>query len=239
MARRSVLVAAFCAFAAGASATSALAHEGNPNYESLVTAVTPPIPGFSVEVLNGDDRLEVQNAGTSTVTIDGYSRDPYIRMSPGGTVAVNLRSPAHYLNQDRFSGTTGPPTATARAARAAPQWRVVARTGRYEFHDHRMHWMAQGTPQQVTDKAKRTKIVDWHVPVHAQGATGSIDGSLFWRGAEPGAPVGAYLALAAFALLGGAAVIVVRRRQRAGGPGDTGASAGAPVPTKPRRGEAW
>ena len=231
MARRIARAAALCALAAGIPATSALAHEGNPNYESLVTGVTPAIPGFRVQVLNGDDRLEVENGGSSTVTIDGYNRDPYIRMSPGGRVEVNLRSPAYYLNQDRFYGTKVPASATAKAARAAPRWKVVTRAGRYEFHDHRMHWMAKSVPRQVTDRAKRTKIVDWQVPVHAEGATGAISGSLLWRGTEPGAPIGAYIAFVAIALLGGAAVVVVRRRRAAGG-----------APAKPRskpRKEAW
>ena len=218
MARRIACAAALCALAAGIPATSALAHEGNPNYESLVTGVTPQVPGFRVQVLNGDDRLEVENGGSRTVTIEGYNRDPYIRMSPGGTVAVNLRSPAYYLNQDRFYGTKVPASANAKAARATPQWSVVTRTGRYEFHDHRMHWMAKSVPQQVADKAKRTKIVDWQVPVHAAGAAGSISGSLFWRGAEPGAPIGAYIGFGAIALLGAAAVVIVRRRRAVAGP---------------------
>ena len=47
MARRIAVAAALCALAAGIPATSALAHEGNPDYESLVRAVTPPIPGFT------------------------------------------------------------------------------------------------------------------------------------------------------------------------------------------------
>lgn len=226
MARRIALAAALCALAVAISATSAAGHAGNPNYESLVRAVTPAIPGFTVEVLNGDDRLEVQNTGKSTVTIDGYSKDPYLRLKPDGTVEVNRRSPAYYLNKDRFDTGTVPPSADAKAA---PQWSVVARTGRYEFHDHRMHWMAKSVPQQVTDKAKRTKIVDWHVPLHAQGANGEIRGELFWRGSGPGAPVGAYIAFGALALLGGAAVVIVRRR-RSGAASGGGASP---------RGEAW
>jgi hypothetical protein len=238
MARRIARVAALCALAAGIPATSAHAHAGNPNYESLVNAVTPPIPGFRVQVLNGDDRLEVENGGASTVTIEGYNRDPYIRMSPGGKVEVNLRSPAYYLNQDRYSGTKVPASANAKAARATPQWSVVTRAGRYEFHDHRMHWMATGVPQQVTDKAKRTKVVDWRVPVHAGNAAGAIEGSLFWRGAEPGAPVGAFIAFGAFLALSGAAVIIVRRR-RSADPGGAGGAAGTgSAPAKPPK-EAW
>jgi hypothetical protein len=233
MARRIAVAAALCALAAGIPAPSASAHAGNPNYESLVRGVTPPIPGFSVDVLNGDDRLEVQNTGTSTVTIDGYDGEPYVRMSAGGTVEVNVRSPAYYLNHDRTNDTKVPPSADAKAP---PQWRVVARTGRYEFHDHRIHWMAARLPQQVTDKTKRTKVVDWRVPVHAQGASGAINGALFWRGSGPGAPVGAFIALGAIILLGGAVVLVVRRR-RAAGPGGPGDTTGT-VPATPRE-EAW
>ena len=122
MARRIACAAALCALAAAIPATSAFAHAGNPNFESLVNGVSPAIPGFTVEVLNGDDRLGVMNTGPRTVTIDGYSKDPYVRMSPDGTVAVNLRSPAYYLDQERDYGTVKVPAgATAAAARAHPQ----------------------------------------------------------------------------------------------------------------------
>jgi hypothetical protein len=219
MARRTVLGAALCALAAGLLTASASGHAGSPNYESLVRDVTPQIPGFSVEVLNGDDRLAVQNAGRSTVTIDGYQREPYLRLRPDRTVEVNLRSPAYYINQDRFFGTKVPASADPKGA---PQWKVVERAGRYEFHDHRMHYMAKNVPQQVKDRSKRTKIFDWRVPLHTDAATGQISGELFWRGSGPGAPVGAFIALGALVLLGGASVVVVRRRRRASGAGGSG-----------------
>ena len=240
MARRTAAAAALCALALGIPAGFASAHEGNPDYESLVRGVTPPIAGFSVEVLNGDDRLGVRNTGRQTVTIVGYNEEPYIRMRPGGKVEVNLRSPAYYLNQDRFYGAKVPASAKAGVA---PRWRTVARTGRYEFHDHRMHWMAKRTPEQVTDKAKRTKIFDWSVPLRAQGAAGAITGELYWRGTGSAAPAGAYLALGALVLLGGAAMVVVRRRRRSAAA--SGADAGRPEgdaggspPVAPRK-EAW
>jgi hypothetical protein len=223
MARRT-LVAAIIALAAFIPAASAFAHAGNPNYESIVRAVKPPIPGFSVEVLSGDDRLAVANHGASTVTIDGYNREPYVRLAPDGTVAVNMRSPAYYLNKDRFTGGTVPASADAKAA---PDWQVVERTGRYEFHDHRMHWMAQNVPTQVKDRSARTKIFDWKVPVRAGATKGAIDGELFWRGSSGGPPAGAFVGLAALVLLGGSSVLVVRRRRAAAG------TAGAP------REEAW
>jgi hypothetical protein len=207
MARRT-LAAALVAFAALIPATSAFAHAGNPNYESVVRGVTPPIKGFSVEVLSGDDRLAVTNKGSSTVTIDGYNREPYVRLAPDGTVAVNLRSPAYYLNKDRFSGGTPPSSANPKAA---PDWRVVERSGRFEFHDHRMHWMAKTVPSQVKDRSARTKIFDWKVPLRAGATAGAINGQLFWRGSSGGPPAGAFAALAV--LLGAGCVVVVRRRR--------------------------
>ena len=219
MARRT-LAAALCALAALTFPTSASAHDGSPDYESSVLGVTPPIEGFTIEVLNGDDRLGVANRGSSTVTIEGYNGEPYVRMDPDGDVAVNLRSPAYHLNQDRFLGAKVPVTADADAA---PRWRVVERTGRYEFHDHRLHWMAKRVPEQVQDRSARTKIFDWKVPLRVGTTTGSIDGELFWRGSSGGAPVGAFGVLGVLVALGAAAVVVVRRRRSAGAP----------------RGEAW
>lgn len=230
MARRIALAAALCALAAGLTAPFAYAHSGSPDYESIVRGVTPPIPGFAVEVLNGDDRLEVRHTGSSTVTIDGYAKEPYLRLLPGGMVEVNLRSPAYYLNQDRFYGATVPDEADPKRP---PRWKVVARTGRYEFHDHRMHYMGRSVPQQVTDEGRRTKVFGWSVPLHTASASGAIRGELFWHGARSGAPVGAFVGLGALALLGAAAAVVVRRRRRSdGGDGDR-----APVPAP--RAEAW
>jgi LPXTG-motif cell wall-anchored protein len=221
MARRIVVAGALCALAAAVPAGSASAHAGNPNYESLVRGITPQIPGLSVEVLNGDDRLEVHYNGTQTVTVEGYNHDPYLRLRSGGIVEVNLRSPAYYLNQDRFLGAKVPAIADPKAP---PRWQLVAHTGRYEFHDHRMHWMATGVPEQVKDRSKRTKIVDWRVPLRAQGTSGAITGELFWRGSGPGAPVAAFVALGAIMLLGGALVVLVRRR-RASAAGEPGSEA--------------
>jgi hypothetical protein len=191
--------------------------------ESLVRAVTPGIPGFTVAVLNGDDRLAVENHGSQTVTIYGYNEEPYLRMTPDGKVAVNLHSPAYYLNQDRLSDVKVPASADPKAA---PQWKVVSLTGRWEFHDHRMHWMAASDPPQVKDRAKRTKIFDWKVPVRTATATGFIEGQLFWRGSSGGPPAALIGVFVAILGLSAAAIVVARRRR------------GSAAPSAPRE-EAW
>jgi hypothetical protein len=205
------LIAAVSTLFALAAAPAANAHQGNPNYRSVVDRVTPNIPGLRLQVLNLDDRLELQNTTGRTVTIQGYQGEPYARVLGDGTVEVNHNSPAFYLNDSRTSTGTVPANATAGAT---PDWQVVDRAGHFQWHDHRIHWMSAIAPQQVKDKSKRTKVFDWRVPVQVGSTKGAIDGTLFWAGTGGGgAPVAAYGALGAIALLGLGAVAVVRRRR--------------------------
>ena len=205
------LIAAVSALIALSAAPAANAHQGNPNYRSVVERVVPKLPGLRLQVLNLDDRLELQNTTGKTVTIGGYQGEPYARVLGDGTVEVNRNSPAFYLNDSRTS--TGTVPANAKAG-ATPSWQLVDRAGRFQWHDHRIHWMSSIPPQQVKDKSKRTKVFDWKVPLEVGTTKGSIDGTLFWAGTNGGgAPVGAYAGLAAIALLGLGAVVVVRRRR--------------------------
>ena len=195
------------------AATPALAHEGNPNYKSEVREVAPALQGLEAQVLNGDDRIVVSYDGAEPLVVEGYRDEPYLRFSPDGRVEVNRRSPAAYLNQDRYAKVALPAQADHEAA---PQWETVADTGRYDWHDHRIHWMGEGTmPPQVEDEGERTKVFDWDIPMAAAGQPLAVRGTLTWLGKEGGGfPLGAALSLGG-ALLGGAALIVVVRRRRA------------------------
>ena len=76
---------------------------------------------------------------------------------------MNRRSPAAFLNEDRFADAEVPDSARPRAE---PQWETVAENGRYGWHDHRIHWMSQTPPQPVReDESRRVKIFDWSVPM--------------------------------------------------------------------------
>lgn len=207
------LLPVVCAAAAlVALPTPAPAHEGNPDFISTVRSVTPPIEGFAVSVVNGDDSLEAVHRGGATVTVLGYKNEPYIRMDPDGTVSVNLNSEAYYVNQDRYHGADVPAGADIGAA---PEWKQVASNGRFNWHDHRMHYMVEDkTPTQVENEGERTKIFDWKVFARAGGQRSTIAGDLYWRGRDEGsAPVGAYIGLGALVLISGALVVVVRRRR--------------------------
>ena len=196
-------------------AAPASAHQGNPNYRSVIDGVVPVVHGVKIQVLNFDDRLQLDNRTGKEITVRGYQNEPYLRLLADGTVEVNHNSPAFYLNNGRTS--TGTVPANAKPG-ATPDWRIVDRAGSFQWHDHRIHWMSTITPQQVTDKTKRTKVFDWKVPLEVGGTNGAVNGTLFWAGTGGGAPVGAYAGLAVIALLGLGAVLVVRRRRGSAAP---------------------
>jgi hypothetical protein len=199
--------------ALAAAATGALAHGGGgTDYISELRAVTPAGAGIAVEVLDRDDRLSLRNDSGRTVMVEGYSGEPYARLRPDGTVEVNRNSPALYLNEDRFAKVDVPRRADERAT---PAWEVVDRSGRFEWHDHRIHWMGAGRPPAVRDPERRTKVFDWKVPLRVGDRRATLTGTLTWLGRPgDGFPVAAGVALGAVAIGGLALAWLVRRRRR-------------------------
>jgi len=169
------LIAATAAVLLLAGAPLAAAHQGNPNMRSAVTAITPETDGLTVTVLNNDDRLELHNTSGEDVVIEGYSGEPYARVLGDGTVAVNTNSEAYYLNDDRYGDVKVP-----KGLGGEPKWKKLSGTGRFEWHDHRMHWMSKSKPPQVSDEDAKAHIFDWKVPITIGGAQGRIDGTLDW-----------------------------------------------------------
>lgn len=204
------------------------------HYRSEITSITPNVSGLSLEVLEFADRLVVRNHTGKTVTIYGYSGEPYARVQPDGATEQNVRSPAVYLNTNFYGDVTVPAAANANLP---PRWVMVDRTGRFEWHDHRIHWMSPVTPPQVKDKSKRTKIFDWSVPIAVGSQKGVVDGQLFWAPESSKAPTAAIVAFAVIVLLALAFVVWVRRRRgRSAASGvDSGESDGEPPATR----EAW
>jgi hypothetical protein len=209
--RGTTLAASVIAVLAMLAPGIAEAHKGSLNYRSTVRAVEPPVSGLDVQVLNYDDRLQLINRTGRDVEVRGYGREPYVLLRSDGTVEVNKRSPSYYLNEDRYGNAVVPPRAKNDAP---PQWAVVDKTGRYEWHDHRIHYMAKSLPKQVTDKSKRTKVFDWRVPIEVGGKPARIRGDLYWVPKAGGLPRGALLALAAIVFAGIFLAEFSRRRRR-------------------------
>ncbi|MGH2805190.1 MAG: hypothetical protein ACRDL4_19465 [Thermoleophilaceae bacterium] len=174
----------------------AVAHEGNPNYSSEVREIAPALPGLDARVLNYDDRIELVYDGGRPLVVDGYREEPY-------------------LNEDRFAQVEVP----ARADHEAPPaWEPVAENGRYDWHDHRIHWMGKGTlPPQIEDEAEPAKVFDWAIPMATAGRPAAVRGTLRWLGEESGGfPLAAALSLGGALIAGVLLVVAVRRRRRAG-----------------------
>jgi hypothetical protein len=225
---------AFAALAAAAIATNAWAHAGNPNYRSVPQGVSPATPGLSVDVLNFDDRLEITNKTGKPITIFGYDHEPYARLLANGTVQVNQRSPANYLNDDRYAQAKVPASANPKAP---AQWKTLDATGRFDWHDHRIHWMSTALPPQVKNKARKTKIFDYRVPIQVGSQRAAITGTLYWVPEASGFPVAAGISLAVvLALLIGFGVFM-RRRRAHGDDGDHRAESAEPPREKVT--EAW
>lgn len=188
--------------------TAAFADAGNPNYRSTVTAVRPAVKGLSVTVLDYDDRLQIHNQSGRTVMVEDYQGKPYLRFGADGSVEVNTNSEAYYLNDDRFGDVPVP-----KGLGSQPHWKVLSKTGRYDWHDHRIHWMSRTDPPQLKNKNARTHIFDWQVPIRVGSQPGAVSGSLSWVPPPSTLPAGAIWVLVVLTVGGIVAVLLMRRRQ--------------------------
>lgn len=231
-ARRALLVAALALVSALAPA-SAFAHGGNPNYRSEINSFQPPLPGdVSIEVLDYDSYMQLLDQHGHEVVLYGYDGEPYARIEPDGTVQVNKRSPATYLNDSRFAEVTVPPIADPKAP---PEWRTVDDSGTFIWHDHRMHYMSKSLPPKVTDKSRKTKVFDYEIPMSVDGHRTVLHGTLWWVGSAGTSKLPFVIAAIVIVLGGGALVLWIRRRRDR----DDGAGQGeGPKPSEPA-GEAW
>ncbi|HEY5053073.1 MAG TPA: hypothetical protein VII45_06650 [Solirubrobacterales bacterium] len=193
------------------AAPGALAHAGNPDYRSVIDKVTPNVPNVTFQVLSYDSYFQLLDQHGHEVTIYGYENEPYARILRDGTVQVNQRSPATYLNDSRFATAQVPPIADPTAP---PRWKTVDDSGTFIWHDHRMHYQSTATPPQVTDKGRKTKIFDYKVPIKVDNRKGAIDGTLFWVGSPAASKTPFIFAGIVIVLAGGALVLLSRRRRR-------------------------
>jgi hypothetical protein len=165
-----------------AVAGPASAHVGGgaagSNFDARVLSVSPEVPGLTVRILQFGDELEVVNRTPTDVVVPGYSDEPYLRIGPDG-VWRNERSPATYINLDRYGRTTLPPEADSHAE---PSWQQVSTEPHYVWHDHRTHWMSQNLlpPQVTADPTHGHTVFEWTVPLLHGGTEVTVTGLLTW-----------------------------------------------------------
>jgi hypothetical protein len=199
-----------------ALAPAAAAHGGGGalGFRSTVTGLHPATPGVLVTVRDSDDRLDLKNETGKTLVVLGYEGEPYLAFRDG-RVYRNSRSPATYLNDDRFGQITVPSSADPDAA---PAWEEVAQKEDYEWHDHRIHWMSRTLPPTIAAaKQEPHHVFDWKVPATLDGKPLTIAGSLDYEPPPAGKPTYLLGVLVVVAVGGGAAVWLRRRRDRSSG----------------------
>lgn len=192
-----------------ASAVTGLVDPEAPGAVSGRASALPEVDGLEWRVLGGDAYLQLENRSPSvTVTVLGYQLEPYLRIGPDG-VEENVRSPATYLNADRYARVRLPPEADARAE---PRWRRVADEPSWAWRDHRMQWMgASDPPPAAAAPGQEHLLAEWTVPLEIDGRSAGLAGTLRW---VPPSPAWVPLAVAAGLLLGTVALL-----WRAGGTG--------------------
>jgi hypothetical protein len=201
------------ALAALVVCSAAAAHGGGGalGFRSKVTRITPAAPGLSVTVVDYDDRLELRNETGKPIIILGYQGEPYLAFRDGH-VYRNTRSPATYLNDDRFGRVALPKEADAKAQ---PDWEEVAPREDFDWHDHRIHWMSRTLPPRVqAAKDKPHHVFDWTVPARLDGQPLTIAGTLDYEPSPNKIPQPLIALLVAIVLAGGAAVWLRVRRER-------------------------
>jgi hypothetical protein len=144
-------------------------------------------------VVGGDSFLRLRVDDGLEVVVLGYEGEPYLRIRSDGTVQVNDRSPARWLNESRLAAVALPATADAAAE---PVWRRIGAGGEAAWHDHRTHWMAANRP----DPPER----DWSVPLLVDGRPVTIEGRYAYTPPPPSWPwwAGAFVTAAAVVALG-------------------------------------
>jgi hypothetical protein len=187
---------------------------GGRGYESTPHGFRPRLPGVYVSVLERDDRLWLENDSGKAAVVLGYDGEPYLRFAPDG-VYRNARSPATYLNEDRYAKVELPARADVHAS---PQWVKVTGKRAWDWHDHRIHWMSTVPPPRVrADPSRPHHVFDWKVPLESGGRRYAIVGSLDWappRDGGGGIPAALWVAPGVAAVAGAAAVVVLVRRGR-------------------------
>ena len=174
-AARAAVVLALLAAAAGAVPGRASAHAGltAPAATSFAARIGSVPAGLEARVVDGDQRLWVRASPRVTAYVLGFEGEAYLRFSPAG-VAVNVHSPAYYLNRAR---PLRPPASLGPGT--VPLWKPVSRGHTYEWHEDRLHSLA------ATARTPGSSYVGrWTIPVLAGGGMTSITGGL-WHADPP------------------------------------------------------
>lgn len=171
---------------------------GATNWKSVLTGVSPTVPGVGVKLVEGGSRIEVVNHGAEIVVL-GYEGEPYLRVGPEG-VFENLQSPATYLNCSR-AGCSFP---AGLSKDGPPKWKKISSGQTARWHDHRAHYMGSQLPPDVAQSpGKVHQEATWEITMTQGTTTIAVRGNYTWF---PGSSPYPWLAVAAVLAAIGVAV---------------------------------
>ena len=205
--RRHLAGAILAGFLVLAPTGPASAHSGSEStdYRLELGPTNGDWTGAELRPIGLGDRVEVERTAAAEVIVLGYADEPYLRLDAEG-VWRNDRSPATYLNEDRFAQVELPATADAAAA---PNWELLATGTTVSWHDHRTHRMSTGDPPGVQADADRQQVVvSDSIRLLIDARPVSIATTVVW--VPPPSPW-SWIAGALVVGLGGIAVAVFRR----------------------------
>lgn len=169
------LAAAAPAAAHGAPAGDAV------HYRSRVTAVTPAVPGVSVELARDGSWIRVTNTTDVDLVVLGYDGEPYLRLGPQGA-QENLASVTSRVNGVFGTGLVTQDMPTTQAA-AAPRWESRGLEPVATWHDARTQYAGTARPPAVAEAPERAHhLTDWTVRGRYGDTPLTIAGTLDWNG---------------------------------------------------------
>lgn len=158
------------------AAGPAAAHEQVPGVAAVLDAVSPPVPGVTIQVrISAADQVVVDNPTPALLEVFGRSGEPFLRIGPDGT-AGNARSPS-FTDSLNPEGAVLPPDADPAAP---PRWVPLSRDHAWGWFDHRLHpaaiTRAPGPPS-----AKVVQLGPWEIPMRYDGHLVSVRGHREFR----------------------------------------------------------
>ena len=134
------------------------------NYRSQLVEMAPATPGLTVTLLDLGRRIQLVNRTGTTLTVLGYSGEPYLRLGPH-EVDENVRSPAVYQNRVTPAGTTATTLPAIADAHAAPQWQRISGSSTAVWRDRRTRWEGPAPPDVQASPGRPVPVSDWVIEV--------------------------------------------------------------------------
>ena len=177
------------------------------NYKSELLAVTPPVPGVSLRLLDLGNRIELVNHSRFPIVVLGYSGEPYLRVGPTG-VFENIHSPAVYLNKAAAGSSTSTSLPRQADASAPPSWHRTSSSQSVKWRDRRTRWADPAPPAVKADPGHSHVVSQWIIGLRQGSVTAQVSGRITY---VPGPSTIPWVALAVALFLLTAAASFLRR----------------------------